>query len=249
MREPNESDTAYTRRRFKEAVDDEMLDEIDDQLRTEGISSNVIRPRKSERRKQLLKQGRSTAAVATRVSGSLSAEEIVENLPWPPDENGNINPAFVAGMRYEALNVIRGIRMAQELNQMGLEQAKPIIGMAKEMRQAEAQAAKILATELGQDAVQANDEIIKAIQSLAESQPQGQPVNPLLLAFYNAAQPFLGQILERLFSSVSGGAQQPGQLSQQAAGIEMPGQLDQPVTLDTPPSCMRPGEEDEFQEV
>jgi hypothetical protein len=138
---------------------------------------------------------------------------------------------------------MRGIRIAQELNQMGLEQAKPIIEMSKEIWQAGAQAAKILVTELGQDVAQGNEEIVKAIRSLAESQPQGQPVNPLLLAFFNAAQPFLGQILQRLFLSISRGAQQPGQLSQ------MPGQPDQPATPDTPPPGIRPGEEGDFQEV
>ncbi len=105
--------------------------------------------------------------------GQLLAEEIVNNLPWPTSVNGEVNPVFVAGMRYEAMNVIRGICMAQQLNPMGLEQAKPVIEMAKEMRQAEGHA-----VQLGQVTMQSNQQILAALNNLAASQGKPTEADP-----------------------------------------------------------------------
>ncbi len=248
MRDQEETETAYIKRRLSEAVDEEALDAISDQLREEGYASEKVRPRKSERRKELLKHQKSSTAV-TRTGGQRSAEDIIENLSWPVSLNGEVDPVFVAGMRYEAMNVIRGIRMAQELNKMGLEQAKPVIEMAKEMRAAEGQAAQMLAGQFGQITVESNNQILQAIQSLASAQPRGESGNPALQAFFTAAQPFLGQIFQRMFASFSGMGQQPGQVQPQPpASVTMPGQ-NQTAEPDTPPVCLRPGEEGEFREL
>ena len=246
MIEQGESESAYIKRRFAEAVDEDMLDTIDDQLREEGFTSDKIRPRKSERRKELKKQPRSTTAMM-RAGGQRSAEDIIDNLSWPVSVNGEVDPVFVAGMRYEAMNVIRGIRMAQELNKMGLEQAKPVIEMAKEMRAAEGQAAQTIAAQLGQVTMQSNQQIIQAIQGLAAAQPQGESVNPMMQSLFTAAQPFLGQIFQRMFSSFGGIGQQPGMSPQQPPITEMPST--QPATPDGPPPGMKLGEEGDFQEV
>jgi deoxyxylulose-5-phosphate synthase len=245
----DESESSYIKRRFAEAVDEDMLDAIDDQLREEGFASDKIRPRKSECRKELKKQTKSTTALA-RASGQRSAEDIIDNLSWPVSINGEVDPVFVAGMRYEAMNVIRGIRMAQELNKMGLEQAKPVIEMAKEMRQAEGQAAQTIAAQFGQVTMQSNQQIIGAIHELA-AQSQGQPseTNPMAKMVFNALQPYMGQLLAQVFSSVN--KQRPGaqpQGSQQP--LAMPDQPAQAAAPDSaPPSCMKPGEEDEFTEA
>ncbi len=250
MVEQGESESAYIKRRFAEAVDEDVLDTIDDQLREEGFTSDKIRPRKSERRKEIKKQPRSTTAL-TRTGGQRSAEDIIDNLSWPVSVNGEVDPVFVAGMRYEAMNVIRGIRMAQELNKMGLEQAKPVIEMAKEMRQAEGQAAQTIAAQLGQVTMQSNQQIIGAIHELAAAQSQGQPseMNPMAKMVFSAIQPYLGQLLAQAFSSVT--KQHPGahpQGSQQP--LAMPAQPAQTAALDgAPPSCMKPGEEGEFTEA
>jgi len=250
MREPGESETAYFKRRFAEASDDETLDMVDDQLREEGYAPEKIKPRKSERRKELQKQSRVTTAVARSTGGQLSAEEIVNNLPWPTSVDGEVNPVFVAGMRYEAMNVIRGIRMAQQLNQMGLEQAKPVIEMAKEMRQSEGQAAQTIAAQLGQVTLQSNQQILSAIRELAAAQSQEQPsgVDPWTSAVFSAALPFFGPLLQRLFASFSGLPQQPGQPSQQPAVSQMSGQPIQQAES-KPPTHLKPEEENEWTEA
>jgi hypothetical protein len=52
MREPNESESVYIKRRFKEAMSEEEPDYIEDQLREEGYKIENIRPRKSGRRRR-----------------------------------------------------------------------------------------------------------------------------------------------------------------------------------------------------
>lgn len=244
MREQDESETAYFKRRFAECVDEDMLDAINDQLRQEGYEPEKIKPRKSERKKEIQKQAK--AAMSTtlvRSGGQRSAEDIVANLDWPTSVNGEVNPAFVAGMRYEAMNIIRGIRMAQELNRMGLEQAKPVIEMAKEMRQAEGQAAQVIAEQLAQVTMQSNQQILGAIHEVATSRPQEQPAaDPMKQAFMGAVAPIWGQILQRVFSGFSGLAPQ-GQPSQGVAPNPILTQPVQPVKSEGPPPHLRPGEE------
>lgn len=134
---------------------------------------------------------------------------------------------------------------------MGLEQAKPVIEMAKEMRQAEGQAAQTIATQLGQVTMQSNQQIIGAIHELAAAQSQGSPseMNPMAKMVFSAIQPHLGQLLGQAFSSLT--RQRPGAQPQGGQQpVEMPGQPTQTAAPDdAPPSCMKPGEEGEFTEA
>ena len=252
MREEGETPSAYIKRSFDEANDLEILDEVDDRLRVEGYNPDNIKSYKSRRRKELMKKSRTTTAM-TRSGGERSAEEIIDNLEWPVSVNGEVNPVFVAGMRYEAMNVIRGIRLAQQLNKMGLEQAKPAIEMAQEMRQAEGQAAQTIASQLGQVTMQSNQQIIGAIHELAAAQSQGQmppDMDPLQKMFVGAMQPYAAQAIGQLFASLfkkpaQGGAQPQG--GQPPAG--MPGQPAQPAGPAEPARHMPLGEEDQWTEI
>ena len=99
MREQGETDTAYIKRSFDAAIDLETLDEVDELLRAEGLNPDNIRPYKSKRRKEILKQQKASTAV-TRAGGQRSAEDIIENLSWPVSVNGEVDPVFVSGMRH-----------------------------------------------------------------------------------------------------------------------------------------------------
>jgi len=94
----------------------------------------------------------------------MSPEALVELMPQPD----GVNEAFVAGMKYEAVNMIRGIRMAQELSKMGISQADPIIKMAQEMRKAEGQAAREVANELAGFVSQSNAKVTSSIEQLRQ---------------------------------------------------------------------------------
>ena len=193
--------------------------------------------------------GKTSTTMTRTTGGTLSAEAIIASMPYPVSVNGEADPVFVAGMRYEAMNVIRGIRMAQELNKMGLEQAKPVIEMAKEMRAAEGQAAQTIATELGQVAMQSNQQIISAIHELAAAQSQGQPseMNPLAKMFVDAMQPHAAQAIGQLLAGL---VKKPGQAGAQPQSGQQPGETPaQPAGPGEPARHMPPGEEDQWTEI
>jgi hypothetical protein len=112
---------------------------------------------------------------STSITKALPLEAIVESLPWPVDVDGHVDGVFVAGMRYEAINVIRGIRLAQELSKMGVDQATPVIKMAQKMRQAEGEAAKTVAQALAQATLEGNREILAALNNLNLSTKAASP--------------------------------------------------------------------------
>jgi len=208
MRQENESESAYMKRCFKEAVDEEGLDRVEDQLKEETYKVENIRPRKSERRQELKKQ---KPMVVKGTGSALPAEAIVENLPWPVDVDGHVDGAFVAGMRYEALNVIRGIRLAQELTKLGIDQATPLIKMAQEMRQAEGQAAKEAAM---QAAAGVGAQILPEVEALkTQIMSQGKdPMASMMMPLMMPSMQQAAQSLAGLFTKTQPGAQPgPGQ--------------------------------------
>ncbi|MBA7477659.1 hypothetical protein ES707_13073 [subsurface metagenome] len=215
MREENESESSYMKRSFKEVVDEEGLDRVEDQLKEEGYKVENIRPRKSERRQELKKQQKFTPVKGT--SSALPAEAIVENLPWPVDVNGHVDGAFVAGMRYEALNVIRGIRLAQELTKMGIDQATPVIRMAQEMRAAEGKAADEAAMKAAAGVGAQIMPEVAALRTLIGSQGE----NPMASMMMTLMMPSMQQAAQKLAGLF--GATQPGATGQPQPGGEQPG--------------------------
>jgi hypothetical protein len=134
--------------RLLEATSEDELKRIRQELKDQGEKPGSIDACVSELRKQgHLKFNGKTLAITK----ALPVEAIVENLPWPVDVDGHVDGAFVAGMRYEAMNVIRGIRLAQELTKLGIDQATPLIKMAQEMRQTEGQVAKETGIAMGSE--------------------------------------------------------------------------------------------------
>jgi len=194
------------RERLLEATDEESLSQIRQQLKDEGENAGTIDAVVSD----LRKKGFLGPKKALAITRSQPVEEIVANLPWPMAVDGRVDPVFVAGMRYEAMNVIRGIRLAQELSKMGVEQATPVIKMAQEMREAEGQAAKIIAAELAEATLEGNKELRSAISHLG-SQMQVSGPNPFASMMAGAMQPVLGQVMQTLMGTFAGGQVPPPQ--------------------------------------
>lgn len=143
MANKEEGKTQYIRTRLLEARNEDDLEDICTQLKAEpDIKPGTVDSEKSRLKKKGAFKFEPQTTKALVTGKPMSVEEIVETLPWPVDVDGKANPVFVAGMKYEAFNVIRGIRLAQELSKMGIDQAGPIIKMAQEMRQTEGQVAK-----------------------------------------------------------------------------------------------------------
>jgi hypothetical protein len=93
--------------------------------------------------------------------GAPSTKEIVSVRPQPienlirglnlPQVTDGTKEIFDAGVEYGMKSILIGVRVAQELSKMGIEQATPIIKMAQEMRQAEGQAAQTAAQEAARE--------------------------------------------------------------------------------------------------
>ena len=149
-------------------------------------------------------------------------DNVIENLRLPQvpeafDGQYNVYVAgFNDGVMHGARSILAGIRAAQELSSMGISQAKPLILMAAEMRQAEGQAAQEMAAQLGQAIHQGNANVINALNSLA-SQRRPAEADPMAAMVANTIQPYFQQMLGNLMGMVMRpmGAgpiqQQPGQ--------------------------------------
>lgn len=68
-------------------------------------------------------------------------EALIKETRLPQIVNGTAE-VFDAGVEYGMKSILIGVRVAQELSKMGIDQASPIIKMAQEMRQTEGQVAK-----------------------------------------------------------------------------------------------------------
>lgn len=101
-----------------------------------------------------VKVGSSTAVQRQNPNRALSVTrgtppEILVEQMHIPDISGvtDMGKVFEQGMKFGVSNLILSVRIMQELASIGTQQAKPIIDMAKQMREGEAQAAKIAATD------------------------------------------------------------------------------------------------------
>ncbi len=128
-------------------------------------------------------------ALKTYAKGS-PAEELIQHFAKLPDEiRDGRGEVFESGMKFGLSVAVLGIRMAQELSNLGVSQVKPMIEMTKSMREGEAIAAKNAAREAAEEAAgQVGDILGPTLQdirsSLAESSKSkvatGDPMRDML---------------------------------------------------------------------
>jgi hypothetical protein len=143
-----------------------------------------------------------TAAVATKKQSPL--EQLIDELKLPVISDGQAQ-VFDSGVEYGVRSVLVGVRVAQELSAMGVQQAVPIIKMAQEMRESEGQAAKVIASELAGATLEGNRDLKAALQQLG-SQVQTSSPNPMASMMAGVMQPVLGQAMQQMMGSFMGGA-------------------------------------------
>lgn len=202
--------------RLLEAGSEEELKTIHKVLRLEGVPDGTITATISrlKGKGQLVFQ----TAITEYAPGTkpLAVESIIKGMKLPVIVNGGAE-IFDAGVTYGMHALVAGVRLAQELSQMGIAQASPVIKMATEMRKAEGQSAQ----EAGQ--VAAENALAGAIQYLSE---QGKKVdiatvpNPMMGIFARAMEPALTQVFARMTGMFAG---QPAQVGQQSQpGSQLP---------------------------
>jgi len=104
-------------------------------------------------------QIRSVAVKATKGS----PEAIVKDAAVP----AIVGNDFKTGLEFGMNMIILGVRVAQELSAIGVQQARPLVDMARDMRAGELAAAKAGAQEAGREAaVTVGKEIMPAVMSL-----------------------------------------------------------------------------------
>lgn len=135
----------------------------EDQLIEEGVNANTVRIcaqelEKDGYRQRPTKGSAKTTAVAKRGAGGeiqtfargSPPEALINAIELPlntPDAK-----IFEKGLKTGAALLVLGVRVAQELSAVGIQQAKPIMDMARSMREGEALAAKNAATEAANEA-------------------------------------------------------------------------------------------------
>lgn len=210
--------------RLLEAGSEEELDSIHKVLRIEGVPDGSIRGAISH----LKKKGRLIFQTAVteygRETKPLAVEAIIHEMKLPAFADGG-REIFDSGVSYGMKALVAGVRLAQELSQMGIAQASPVIRMATEMRKAEGMSAQ----EAGQRA--AEDALAGAIQYMSQQKPDIATVpNPMAGIVARAMEPALTKAMGSIFGVFSG---QPPQGGGQGQGGQ--GQGEQPPVGSLPP--------------
>lgn len=207
--------------RLLEAGSEEELRTIHKVLRAEGVPDGTITATITKLRKRgsLIFQ----TALTERGEGTkpLPVEAIIKELKLPKIADGDAI-VFDAGVSYGMRAMVAGIRMAQELSQMGIAQASPVIRMAKELREGAGESAQ----EAGQRA--AEDALAGAIQYMSQQKADIATVpNPMMGIMARAMEPALTQAMGRMFGAFGGQPVQQGQQLQQGTALP-PGWSEKP---------------------
>jgi len=135
-------------------------------------------------------------------------EALIKGLHLPRLQDGQTR-IFDAGVEYGVRSILVGVRVAQELSAMGVQQAVPIIKMAQEMRESEGQAAKIIAAELAEATIEGNKDLRATIQQFGQQMTMASP-NPFASMMAGLMQPVLSQTMGRMMKGFDKG--RPGQV-------------------------------------
>ena len=201
--------------RLKEAGSEDELRQIQNDLVDEGFEKKTVQNATSEMRKNgQLRFSRTLSITSQGKANPIQA--FIDNVHAPKQSSSGYIEGFEDGIRHERENLVISLMALQQLSALGVQQSKPVIEMAKEMRQSENQAAQMLAEQLRGAIVQGDSQILSAVRQ--QSQAQSPDAGDRMINFITT----LPQLL------------QSGQQLMQALGIKMPGQR----LAQTPPSQM-----------
>lgn len=145
-------------------------------------------------------RGRGTFPVPTK---PVPPEFLIEQISLPID--GVQAKSFEHGMKFGASMLVLGVRVAQELGNMGLQQAKPIMDMANAMRAGEAEVAKGAAGEAAYLAAQqVSENMMPLITSLQkEKTAVGDPMKQMMVRTF---EPIMQKVMNMVMPGMGGEA-------------------------------------------
>ena len=194
--------------RLLEAESEEELKNIHNILKLEGVPDGSITAIIS----RLKSKGELIFQTAITQTGQetkpLAVEAIIRGMKLPVIVLDGGKEIFDAGVTYGMKALVAGVRLAQELSQMGISQASPVIRMAQELRAGAGESAR----EAGQ--VAAENALAGAIEYLSQQKPGKIDIatlpNPMMGILARAMEPALTQALGKMFSIFGGQPAQPG---------------------------------------
>lgn len=175
------------------------------EIEARGINPNTIRicahelekdgyRKRPKKGRELAAYGGPTRGIQIFAKGG-PPEALIDAIHIPLD--GEHARAFEQGLKTGASLLVLGVRVAQELSTVGIQQAKPIMEMAREMRAGEAAAAKDAASEAAEEAAQRVAQIFGP--SLSEARrPPTDTKDPMRAMLARAMEPMVQQMM-RMF--------------------------------------------------
>lgn len=218
MTDHEEGKTEYIRRRLLEAGNEEELEEICQELKGEAdVAAGSVDAEKSKLKKKGAFQFNTDAGKAIAISKQMPIEALINELVLPPMVNGTRH-VFNSGVEYGMKSILIGVRVAQELSKMGIDQATPIIKMAQEMRQTEGQVARDTGIAMGETIAGKLFDLIE--QRLPQKPDIAQAPNPMKGLMARTME----TVMNQLMGMVGGGGGQgnvpptPGLIDKRAQG-------------------------------
>ncbi len=199
-------------------LEDELMEEAE--VVEQGYNASTVRVVANNLRKEkrIPAKGKGArvgeAAEPTRMQTrgkATAAESIIDAIALP--EDGDL-PGFVAGTRFGMNLMIVGVRMAQEIASIGVQQAKPLIAMSKEMRTGEREAASLASQEAAMKvgALIMGDlgPQMAAMEGKVEGMSKPTSTNPMLDMMVRAMEPLIKNVMGSM-PGMPGGQQEDAQ--------------------------------------
>ena len=211
------------RRRLLEAADAEDLSWIHQQLREEGEKPGTIDAVVHELRKKGLLKFDDARPSSSRSGTPRDLVPVMRSfieevyVPRPVDGRDGYWDGYEAGTRRARQDLFLSLLALQQLSSLGVQQAQPLVAMAKELR------SEVNPSEVAQAAVQqALSSILPQILSTVREQAVAGSPDPVSSMMTRLIEPYLSNMM----SMFMGGLGVPGGMMPGAPG--QPGQPEQP---------------------
>lgn len=172
-------------------------------------------------RKPIGKEGAPRVSPGTAIFAHGSPPEaIIEGIVMPDVADGS-GVAFEQGLKFGMSLVIMGVRVAQELSGIGVAQAKPIVEMAKSMREGEAMASKNAAGEAAMEAAgMVQQSLMPILANLQKNSGGGsEGGDPVKAMMVRTMEPIMQKLMGGMLGRLVPGAQPP-QLTQGQGSVD-----------------------------
>ena len=190
-----------------------------------GFNPNTIRTVASQLKSEsgatvALGKGVPLGAVATKSDKGIqvfskgSPPEAIINTIAIPDIEGQLQ-GFEKGIKFGASLIVLGVRVAQELSAVGIQQAKPLIEMSREMRAGEVQAAKSASIEAAesvgnqvygalQPTITQVAELTEQMGKLKQDDKQSANADPFRQMLIKQMEPLFTAMIQKLIPGAPG---------------------------------------------